>query len=195
MEKQRVCIDCGRALVDQVRGRPALRCGECKRGRRRITERADVTCADCGAVFKPPGHTGLPPKRCESCRKARKKLTDAEKARRWREANPDRAREHWNKHNRKRLADPEFLRQKREAHMLKTYGLTVADFDALLAKQGGVCAICKGTPNGPGKRFHVDHCHKSSKVRGLLCGKCNTAIGLLNDDPERAESAAAYLRL
>lgn len=78
--------------------------------------------------------------------------------------------------------------------MKSKYGITMAEFDAMLEQQGGVCAICQGQPNGPGKRFHIDHCHNSSKVRGLLCGKCNTAIGLLGDDPERAESAAAYLR-
>ncbi len=78
--------------------------------------------------------------------------------------------------------------------MIRKYGITLADFDALLASQGGACAICKGQPNGPGGRFHVDHCHESNKVRGLLCGRCNTAIGLLGDDPERIEKAAVYLR-
>lgn len=151
-------------------------------------------CLDCGAEFQPPGQTGVPPERCESCRAARRRALSAEKARRWREANPDRAREQWNKHNRKRLANPEHLQAKRDAHMLRRYGLTVADFESLLTQQDGVCAICKGEPNGPGNRFHVDHCHESSKVRGLLCSRCNTAIGLLEDDPERAEQAAAYLR-
>lgn len=112
----------------------------------------------------------------------------------WRRANPDRSREHGNKYNRKRLADPEHLRQKREAHMLRKYGLTMADFEALLAEQGGACAICGGPPNGPGVRLHVDHCHDSDRIRGLLCGKCNTAVGLLDDNPERAEKVAAYLR-
>jgi hypothetical protein len=74
------------------------------------------------------------------------------------------------------------------------YGLTMADFNALLESQGGVCAICKGDRNGPGARFHVDHCHDNDKVRGLLCSRCNTAIGLLQDNPELAESAASYLR-
>src|SRR3546814_8498245 len=78
---------------------------------------------------------------------------------------------------------------------LRKYGITMSEFEAMLERQGRVCAICHGQPNGPGKRFHVDHCHNSSKVRGLLCGKCNTAIGLLNDDPQLAESAAAYLRI
>lgn len=194
MEK-RDCIDCGRALVDQVRGRPALRCGECKRGRRRIKERADITCVDCGDVFKPPGHTGLPPERCAPCRATRKREVDSAKSKAWREANPERQKAASRRHHEKRKQAPGWQAYKNEAEMRRKYGLTMADFDALLESQGGVCAICKGKPNGPGKRFHVDHCHNSSKVRGLLCGKCNTAIGLLDDDPARAESAAAYLRL
>ena len=78
--------------------------------------------------------------------------------------------------------------------MRHKYGITRADFDALLANQRGVCAICKGPHVGVGKRFHIDHCHNSNEVRGLLCGNCNTAIGLLGDDPERIERAAAYVR-
>lgn len=153
-----------------------------------------LSCIDCRVEFTYDHLRGPTRQRCDTCKIRRKAETDRAKSARYREADPARAREQWNRNNRKRLADPEFLRRKREDAMMRAYGLTMADFDALLAKQDGVCAICRGVPNGPGKRFHVDHCHKSSKVRGLLCGKCNTAIGLLNDDPERAESAAAYLR-
>lgn len=151
-------------------------------------------CIDCGGESVTDKPTGLPPQRCAECKAIRSKTYNAERQKAWRAANPERARAHWNKSNRKRLADPEHLRQKNEAHMLRKYDLTMAEFDALLAKQGGVCAICGGGRNGPGARFHVDHCHKSAKVRGLLCGRCNTAIGLLQDDPKIAESAAAYLR-
>lgn len=119
---------------------------------------------------------------------------NAERQKEWREANPDQARALQNKSNRKRLADPEYVRLRAERLMLRKYGLTMADFDALLESQGGVCAICKGDRNGPGARFHVDHHHRSGEVRGLLCGRCNTAIGLLQDSPELAEAAATYLR-
>lgn len=78
--------------------------------------------------------------------------------------------------------------------MRRAYGLEPADFQALLDAQGGKCAICGGGRNGPGKRLHVDHCHNSKKVRGLLCAKCNTAVGLLDDDPHRADRLAEYLR-
>jgi hypothetical protein len=112
----------------------------------------------------------------------------------WRERNPERARAAYTKDNRKRLADPVHLQWKRDNELRRVYGLTRAELDDMIASQDGKCLICGGGPNGPGDRLHVDHCHNSSKVRGLLCGKCNTAIGLLDDDPERAFSAALYLQ-
>lgn len=76
------------------------------------------------------------------------------------------------------------------ADRLRLYGLSSCDYDELLAKQGGACAICKSTPDRP---LVVDHCHATGAIRGLLCGRCNSAIGLLDDDPKRAASAVAYL--
>ena len=70
------------------------------------------------------------------------------------------------------------------------YGITIADYNAILERQGGVCAICK---KHPGETLCVDHCHATGKVRGLLCRKCNAAIGFLEDDPRNARAAAAYL--
>lgn len=58
--------------------------------------------------------------------------------------------------------------------------------------QLGKCAICQVSE---GMELHVDHVlHRSNKVRGLLCGKCNKAIGLLNDDPQLLDSAKRYLQ-
>lgn len=72
------------------------------------------------------------------------------------------------------------------------YGIGQADYDLLLVRQGGVCAICGGRPP-EGRRFHVDHDHATDQVRGLLCGKCNTGIGHFEDDVQRIASAATYL--
>jgi hypothetical protein len=79
------------------------------------------------------------------------------------------------------------------AHKLKDYGLTVADYDRMLAAQRGRCAICRSqTPKGPG-RWHIDHDHVTGQVRGLLCNNCNRGIGFLEDDPEVIKRAAAYV--
>lgn len=90
---------------------------------------------------------------------------------------------------------PEAKLSKREAAYRRTYGFSVAEYDQMLAEQGGLCAICRtDTPNGPSRHyFLVDHDHQTGKVRGLLCGKCNTILGYLDDDSERAHRLIAYL--
>jgi hypothetical protein len=87
-------------------------------------------------------------------------------------------------------------RTDRRRHQLKSkYGITPADYERLLEQQGGCCAIC-GSHDSYGKtnRLAVDHDHETGEVRALLCNKCNPAIGLMDDDPERLEAAASYLR-
>ena len=78
---------------------------------------------------------------------------------------------------------------------LKKYGITEEQYNKLAAKQGGVCALCGKPPtgNGPNKRLAVDHHHDSGQVRGLLCGPCNTGLGLFRDDPDVLAAAARYL--
>ena len=77
------------------------------------------------------------------------------------------------------------------------YGLTVEQFDSLLASQAGVCAAC-GEPETARyrtevRRLSVDHDHKTGAVRGLLCHSCNVALGLLGEDIVRITALAAYL--
>lgn len=71
-----------------------------------------------------------------------------------------------------------------------TYGLSAEAFSALVAAQGGACAICGSVPT---KSLCVDHCHTTGQVRGLLCFQCNAAIGLLKDSAEALRAAAVYL--
>lgn len=81
-------------------------------------------------------------------------------------------------------------RQRRSA-LKNRYGLTPDSFAALLASQGGVCAICQGPP---GKRgWVVDHKAGTNVARGILCNSCNVAIGLLKEDPEVLQAAISYL--
>lgn len=76
---------------------------------------------------------------------------------------------------------------------LKTkYGLSVVGYLAMLEHQGHRCAICRQV-DSTGKRLAVDHCHNSGKLRGLLCGSCNYAIGTMQDDSFKLRKAADYL--
>ncbi|WP_171118656.1 MULTISPECIES: endonuclease VII domain-containing protein [Streptomyces] len=76
----------------------------------------------------------------------------------------------------------------RAGHLKRHYGLTEAERDELVASQKGLCVICLKAPP-----VHVDHCHKTGRVRGVLCFNCNSAIGKLGDDPDAVRRAAAYL--
>ncbi|MCI3243748.1 MULTISPECIES: endonuclease VII domain-containing protein [Streptomyces] len=76
----------------------------------------------------------------------------------------------------------------RAGHLKRHYGLTEAERDEMVATQMGLCVICLKAP-----AVHVDHCHKTGKVRGVLCFNCNSAIGKLGDDPDAVRRAAAYL--
>lgn len=85
----------------------------------------------------------------------------------------------------------------REKNYRKKYGVTVAWYDKTLAAQDGGCAICGAkyfSPSQPDRSLTIDHDHKTGKVRGVLCHNCNTAIGLLGDNPGRLAQAIAYLR-
>lgn len=83
----------------------------------------------------------------------------------------------------------------RESDLRRKYGITLAQYDELKAKQGGGCAICKATVGEAkrGRALYVDHDHTSGEVRGLLCGRCNTAIGYLRDHPAYAHALLGYL--
>lgn len=72
------------------------------------------------------------------------------------------------------------------------YGITIEQYDAMCAKQNGVCAICKRPPRGKMQRLSVDHCHKTGTVRGLLCITCNRTVGYL-DNPDWLAQAQTYL--
>ena len=99
--------------------------------------------------------------------------------------------------------DPTIYRRVQWRSKLKRlYGITVEDYNRMLAEQGGGCAMCGATDPNVGSRtykknvrtvFDVDHCHKTGKVRGLLCTRCNRLVGLANDDPDTAMRLIKYL--
>lgn len=71
------------------------------------------------------------------------------------------------------------------------YGLSVQDYENLLDSQDCCCAICKKDPTD--ERLHIDHDHKTGRIRGLLCGNCNRGIGYMKDSIQNLKSAAEYL--
>lgn len=81
-----------------------------------------------------------------------------------------------------------------DAIIRRTYGIALAAYDAMVRKQGGGCAICGKTERQEGRRLAIDHCHKTKKVRGALCGLCNQAIGMLGHDTQRIAKAVSYLK-
>jgi hypothetical protein len=98
----------------------------------------------------------------------------------------------------RRLADPEGQRRAQQKWRLKSkYGISIETYDAMLAAQGGVCAICGRAESmaikGTTCTLAVDHDHDSKRVRGLLCVNCNMLIGGARHDPVVLRAAIAYL--
>ena len=89
---------------------------------------------------------------------------------------------------RKRVRDP----KKRRQYTLKSrYGLSSADLTQLRLAQKNKCGLCAQPLQH--NHFHIDHSHTTGEIRGLLCPRCNVAIGLFHDDPELIKAALCYL--
>lgn len=82
--------------------------------------------------------------------------------------------------------------KRREAHLKRTYGITLEQWHSILANQGGVCAICSREPRGI-EVFTTDHDHVTGIVRGILCRYCNHRQVGRHRDPERLRRIADYL--
>jgi hypothetical protein len=85
----------------------------------------------------------------------------------------------------------------RNVYYKKRYGIDLQEYNKLLISQNNECAICKIDENeikhGRNTYFAVDHCHKTGKVRGLLCYKCNSVLGFVNDSIDNLGNAIKYL--
>lgn len=108
--------------------------------------------------------------------------------RKWRKENPDRSKKIGRERYARLVKEPGF----REAHAFRVrarrYGLTPGQLAELIEAQGERCAVCGST-----ERLHVDHCHQTGAIRGLLCNGCNSSAGHAGDDPIRLRRIAAYL--
>ncbi|WP_432169062.1 endonuclease VII domain-containing protein [Streptomyces sp. 1222.5] len=181
-------------------------CKECYRlwHRDRYTSLGDDaprTCERCGTEFTPKQRNGTQRFCSKNC-KAR--------ARYWRENPKEQRTCGWcgadithrrgsarfclaecSQKNRNALVTPE---QRRAARLWSRYKITAEAYAALLHAQDGACAICRAASPGTSHGFwHVDHCHTSGKVRGLLCSTCNTGLGSFRDHPVYLRRAADYL--
>lgn len=123
---------------------------------------------------------------CQRWKSATLQKCHGKKTEQYRKENPEVYRKaslkHWHKSDIK----------KRQAQWIKRYGITLEQYEEMYDNQKGVCKICKNTCSSR-LCLSVDHCHKTGKVRGLLCVKCNTALGMLNDDVHKFKTAIEYL--
>lgn len=108
----------------------------------------------------------------------------------------------WKARNPQKLAEYERNRPRKPAHirrdeqLRREYGISQIEYDQLVDRQCGRCAICQETPtptNGKRVALVVDHCHETGRIRGLLCTNCNVAIGHMKDDVGRLRAAISYL--
>lgn len=99
--------------------------------------------------------------------------------------------------SRKEYIDAYYQRNKdsyKDKYILRRHGLTQDQYTLLLEGQDYKCAICKVDFEEIGrKRTHIDHCHRSGKIRAILCNTCNQALGLLKDDTNLLQRAITYL--
>lgn len=122
--------------------------------------------------------------RCKDCAKVY--------AKEYREKNPEKAKAAsktaYKKNQEKHKKRVEVRRLERD------YGLSQEDYHAMITKQNNRCAICDKAGGFGLEKLVIDHCHKSGKVRGLLCRLCNTSLGGFRDDEELLMNAVYYLR-
>ncbi len=103
--------------------------------------------------------------------------------------------EHWKilqVHKRPKEKPVNATNRARDNNLYRLYGITLTEWDALFNLQKRKCAICRGS-NPRGKNWHTDHSHTSGKIRGILCGWCNTALGKFQENTSIIKSATTYL--
>jgi hypothetical protein len=116
----------------------------------------------------------------------KRRATARENMKRWRANNPEKSKEIQRRFRKK------FPERHKRYFLKKSYGMTLEQREAMLAAQGGKCAICT-SPEPNGRYWHIDHCHSSMKVRGLLCNNCNLMLGHSKDNVETLAAAIRYL--
>ena len=158
-------------------------------------------CGKCGVVqpldsfYKAPGTRDGHRGDCKDCFRARAKAryplvreVNIARAKKWREDNLER----YQANQRRMRGTPEGKVRQRAGHLMRKFGMTIEQYDAMLEAQGGGCFIC-GRPPREDISLHVDHDHATGKVRGILCFCCNNALADFQEDPELLRKAAGYV--
>ena len=118
-----------------------------------------------------------------------------QEVRRARYRNSEKGKAHERAYNTEYRKRPEVKVRAKEATFRHHHGVTKQKADAMIAEQGGLCAICERPASGKGhcSRLHVDHSNETGQVRAMLCMNCNNGIGHFKHDPALLRSAANYL--
>ena|ERR1035437_7143192 len=90
-------------------------------------------------------------------------------------------------------ATPDGKKKQKNRSLRRNYGLTIEEYNDRLKSQEHRCAICGINASALSVALHVDHCHETGIVRGLLCGRCNLGLGQFEDSQSRLELAIKYL--
>jgi hypothetical protein len=123
---------------------------------------------------------------CDACRVLRKR----EQSVVWNEENAARAKRARADYYLRTKDTERAKRRRRNAHLVRTFGITLEEYEALIASQGGLCPGCGDELTSSS---HVDHCHARGQIRGVLCNNCNLTLGLAADSPQRLRRLALYL--
>lgn len=125
------------------------------------------------------------------------KEDERSRAKRWAANNKEKRNAYMREWNRKSIEKDELAHRlkARNARLRRKYGVTLRQYDALLKAQGGRCALCDRRPEQERyKVLHVDHCHYTGKIRGLLCNAHNLSIGRLGDTEKSISMVLSYLQ-
>lgn len=136
-------------------------------------------CNMCGLVKETfPSYKN----RCKDCVNIKRKE--------WELKNPDRRREYKREWQRK----PEQVEKRKIKHRERAYKLSETDYQTMLGEQGHLCKLCENPLIKGYNTIHIDHCHETGRVRGILCQPCNQGIGFLRHDEEILRKAIVYVK-
>lgn len=194
---QAYCIDCSRIMARQSskRNAEAIALRQAEKKARTPDPSGKKVCNKCHIeqpILAFYAHRGTKDGRGTYCMECEKKSS-----RQWKKDNAERVRAQ--NAQAAAAADPVHKSRYQRHVWLRMYGLTPETYDQMSESQDGCCAICRLPERGVDQRtgnprkLAVDHDHKSFKVRGLLCMRCNQALGCLEDDEGRLRAAIAYL--